>query len=105
MTEIAARLTRPIRRLSRTATAALVLALLVTAAGAALFARAYTLRESVLPGVSVAEVDVGGLARVDAQARLQQELAPRLAEPVRVTVGDKAFTIRADRVWALDLAA
>jgi len=105
MTEIAARLTRPIRRLSRTATLALVVALLVTAAGAGLFARAYTLRESVLPGVSVAGVDVGGLERVDAQARLGQELGPRLAQPVRVSVGDKAFAVRPDRVWALDLAA
>ena len=105
MTEIAARLTRPIRRLSRTATAALVLALLVTAAGAALFARAYTLRDSVLPGVSVAGVDVGGLARDDAQARLRQELGASLAEPVRVSVGDEAFLVRPDRVWALDVAA
>ena len=105
MTEIAARLTRPIRRMSRTATVALVLALLVTIAGAALFARAYTLREAVLPGVSVEGVDVGGLARVDAQARLQQELALRLAAPVRVSVEDKAFAVRPDRVWALDVAA
>jgi vancomycin resistance protein YoaR len=105
MTEIAARLTRPIRRMSRTATVALVLALLVTVAGAALFARAYTLREAVLPGVSVEGVDVGGLARVDAQARLQQELALRLAAPVRVSVENKAFAVRPDRVWALDVAA
>jgi len=105
MTEIAARLTRPIRRLSRTATVVLLLALVVAVAGAALFARAYSLRESVLPGVSVAGVDVGGLTRVDAQARLQQELAPRLARPVRVSVGDEAFAVRPDRVWALDLTA
>jgi vancomycin resistance protein YoaR len=105
MTEIAARLTRPIRRLSRTATVALVLALLVVVAGAALFARAYTLRDSVLPGVSVAGVDVGGLARADAQARLRQELGPRLAEPVRISVGDEAFVVRPDQVWALDVAA
>jgi vancomycin resistance protein YoaR len=105
MTEIAARLTRPIRRLGRVATIVLVLALLVAVAGAALFARAYTLRDSVLPGVSVAGVDVGGLSRADAQVRLQQELAPRLARPVRVTVGEGAFAVLPDRVWALDLAA
>ncbi len=105
MTEIAARLTRPIRGLSRTATIALGLALLVTVAGAALFARAYTLQDSVLPGVSVAGVEVGGLPRVEAQARLRQELGPRLARPVRVSVGDRTFAIRPDRVWALDLAA
>ena len=105
MTEIAARLTRPIRRLSRTATVVLALALLVATAGASLFARAYSLRESVLPGVSVAGVDVGGLTRVDAQARLRQDLAPRLARPVRVSVGEEAFAVRPDRVWALDLPA
>jgi vancomycin resistance protein YoaR len=105
MAEIAARRTRPVRRLSRAATVALVLALLVLLAGAALFARAYTLREAVLPGVSVAGADVGGLARSDARTRLQTELGARLAASVRVSVGERAFAVRPDRVWALDVAA
>ena len=105
MTEMAARLTRPIRGLSRAGTVAAVLGLLVLIAGAAVFARALTLRESVLPGVSVAGVDVGGLSRTDAQAALQAQLAARLAEPVRIQVGDQSLTVRPDRVWALDVRA
>lgn len=105
MTEIAARLARPIRRLSRPGTLALVLGLVVLVAGAAVFARAYTLREAVLPGVSVAGVDVGGLSRADARARLGEELGPRLAEPVRVAVGERSLAVRAGRVWTLDVAA
>jgi vancomycin resistance protein YoaR len=105
MTEMAARLTRPIRGLSRAGTVAAVLGLLVLVAGAAVFARALTLRESVLPGVSVAGVDVGGLSRADAQSALQSQLAARLAEPVQVQVGEQSFTVRPDRIWALDTRA
>jgi vancomycin resistance protein YoaR len=105
MTEMAARLTRPIRGLSRAGTVAAVLGLLVLVAGAAVFARALALRESVLPGVSVAGVDVGGLSRADAQAAVQSQLAARLAEPVRIQVGEQSFTVRPDRIWALDARA
>ena len=99
MTEIAAKLARPIRRLSRPGTAALVLGLVVLLAGAALFARAYTLRAAVLPGVSVAGVDVGGLSRAEAEARLRDELGSRLGAPVRVSVGGESFRVRPDRLW------
>ena len=105
MTEIAARLARPIRRLSRPGTVALVLGLVVLLAGAALFARAYTLREAVLPGVSVAGVEVGGLSRAEAEARLHEQLGARLAVPVRVSVGEEAFRVRPRRVWTLDAPA
>jgi vancomycin resistance protein YoaR len=107
MAEIAARPARAIRRRrrSRAATVALVVALLVMAAGTALFVRAYTVRSAVLPGVSVAGVDLGGLSREDAQARVQAELAPRLADPVRVAVGNQALAVRPARVWTLDSAA
>jgi vancomycin resistance protein YoaR len=105
MTEIAARIARPIRELSRLATIALVLAVLVAAAGALMFTRAVTLRNAVLPGVSVAGVDVGGRSRVDARAMLEQELGARLGRRVRVTVGQRSFVLRPDRVWELDAAA
>ncbi len=105
MTEMAARLTRPIRGLSRAGTVAAVLGLLVLIVGAAVFARALTLRESVLPGVSVAGVDVGGLSRADAQAVLRTQLAARLGEPVRIQVGEQSVTVRPDRLWALDARA
>jgi vancomycin resistance protein YoaR len=107
MAEIAVRPARTARRRrrSRAGTIALVVALLVMAAGAALFARAYTLQDAVLPSVSVAGVDIGGLSHADARAKLQAELGPRLAEPVRVTVGEEAFVIRPGKTLELDVAA
>jgi vancomycin resistance protein YoaR len=105
MTEIAARLTRPIRRLGRVGTVAVCLSFVLLLAGSAVFARALTLREAVLPGVSVAGVDIGGLSRVDAQARLRAELGATLDEPVTVAVGKRTFVVRPDQLWALDVAA
>ncbi len=82
-----------------------LVALLVLVAGSALFARAYMVRDAVLPGVSVAGVDIGGLSHADARAKLQAELGPRLAGPVRVSVGDKELVIRPGKALALDLRA
>ncbi|GAB2979077.1 VanW family protein [Amycolatopsis acidiphila] len=39
-------------------------------------------------GVVVAGVEVGGLSRADAEAKLRRELEPRLTEPVPVVAGD-----------------
>jgi vancomycin resistance protein YoaR len=107
MAEIAARPARAIRRRrrSRAATFALLASLALMAAGVALFARAYTVRDAVLPGVSVAGVDIGGLSRAEAQAKLQAELGPRLAEPVRVAVGEGVLVIRPSEAFSLDAAA
>jgi vancomycin resistance protein YoaR len=105
MTEIAARLTRPIRRLSWPATIALFLALLLAVAGAYTFARALSFRNAVLPGVTVASVDVGGLSAAEAQAKIETRLEPRLARPVRVSVGEGSFDVRPDQIWSLDAAA
>ncbi len=107
MAEIAVRPSRAARRRrrSRAGTVAFVAALLLMAAGAALFARAYTLQDSVLPGVSVAGVDIGGLSHADAQAKLQAELGPRLKEPVRIAVGEEVLVIRPGTAFALDVAA
>ncbi len=105
MTEIAARLTRPIRRLGRVSTVAVCLSFVLMLAGGAVFARALALREAVLPGVSVAGVDIGGLSRVDAQAKLRAELGATLDEPVTVAVGKRTFAVRPDQLWALDVAA
>ena len=63
MTEIAARLARPIQRLGKPSTFFLVSAVVVAVAGVSLLARAYTLRDAVLPGVSVAGVVLGGGGR------------------------------------------
>src|ERR671914_460505 len=83
MTEIAARLTRPIRGLGRVSTVAVCLSVVLLLAG----------------------VDIGGLSRVDAQAKLRAELGATLDEPVTVAVGKRTFVARPDRLWALDVAA
>jgi vancomycin resistance protein YoaR len=106
MAEIAARPRRAMRRRrGRAATIALVVALVVLTAGAAVLVRASMVRSDVLPGVSVAGVDVGGLSPEDAQARLQAELEPRLAQPVHVWVGDAELVIRPGKAFAFDAGA
>lgn len=44
-------------------------------------------------GVVVAGVDVGGMSRADAEAKLRRELEPRLTEPVPVVAGDVRTTL------------
>jgi vancomycin resistance protein YoaR len=105
MTEIAARLARPIQRLGKPSTFFLVTALVVAVAGVALFARAYMLRDSVLPGVSVAGVDVGGLAPADARARIDQQVGVRLDQPVQIVVGDESFRVFPSNIFRVDGAA
>jgi vancomycin resistance protein YoaR len=102
MTEIAALLTRPIRRLG---TIALVAALVLAVAAGVLLVRAYTLRDSVLPGVSVAGVDVGGLSRPDARARISSSIGKRLDRPVEISIDGKSFTVNASFVFSVDPVA
>jgi vancomycin resistance protein YoaR len=104
MIEVAAKRSRP-ASLRRVTLVGLVLAFLVLLAGSAVFARAYTLRDSVLPGVRVAGVDVGGLNRDDARATIARELGVLLAKPVTVEVGEGTFTARPSALWRLDAAA
>jgi len=105
MTEIAARLARPIQRLGRPSALFLVTAVVIAALGLALFARAYTLRDSVLPGVSVAGVDVGGLSPADARARIDQELGARLGQPVELVVGNRSLRVTPENIFRVDAAA
>jgi vancomycin resistance protein YoaR len=105
MTEIAARLARPIQRLGRPSTVFLVVALVIAVAGGAVLARAYTLRDSVLPGVSVAGVDVGGLAPADARARIDAEVGARLDQPVEIVVGGKSLRVTPSNIFEVDSAA
>jgi vancomycin resistance protein YoaR len=105
MTEIAARLARPIQRLGRPSTVFLVAALVIAVAGVALLGRAYTLRDSVLPGVTVAGVDVGGLAPADARARIDAEIGARLDEPVEIVVGGKSLRVTPSNIFQVDGAA
>jgi vancomycin resistance protein YoaR len=105
MTEIAARLVRPIRRLGTLSVVAICLFFALALAASALVVRAYTLRDSVLPGVRVAGVDVGGLSREDARSRIETSLAASLSRPVTISVEHNSFTVRPDSVFSLDGAA
>jgi len=105
MTEIAARLARPIQRLGRPSTMFVVVAVVVAVAGVALLARAYTLRDSVLPGVTVAGVDVGGLAPADARARIDAQVGKRLDQPVEIVVGGKSIYVTPSTIFQVDGAA
>lgn len=104
MIEVAASRARP-ARFRRATVVSAVLALLVLVAGSAVFARAYTLRDAVLPGVRVAGVDVGGMSRADARAAIERGIQARLAKPVEVAVGGKSFTVAPASLWRLDAAA
>jgi vancomycin resistance protein YoaR len=104
MIEVAASRSRP-ARLRRVTLVSAALALVVLVAGSAVFARAYTLRDSVLPGVRVAGVDVGGKSRADARAAIERGLQARLAKPVTVDVGNGSFTVVPAALWQLDAAA
>src|SRR5687767_1207302 len=105
MTEIAARLARPVHRLGVASLVAISLALVTGLLGAAVLARAVTLRDSVLPGVQVAGVDVGGLSRAEAEKRIAAEIGARLARPVDVSVGASTITARPAELFELDTAA
>src|SRR6187455_1583071 len=105
MTEIAARLARPIQRLGKPSTFFVVAAVMVAIAGVAVLARAYTLRDSVLPGVSVAGVDVGGLAPADARARIDEEIGAQLDQPVEIVVGGRSHRVTPSNIFQLDAAA
>ena len=83
----------------------LVVAMVIAVAGVGVLARAYTLRDSVLPGVSVAGVDVGGLAPADARARIDAELGARLDEPVEIVVGGKSLRVTPSNIFQVDGAA
>jgi vancomycin resistance protein YoaR len=105
VTEIAARLVSPIRRLGPLSLVAVGLAVFVVAAGAIMLARAYTYRDSVLPGVRVAGVDVGGLSAADARARIEAVIGERLAQPVDIAVADDVFTVTPSNLFTLDAKA
>ena len=105
MTEIAARLVRPIRRLGRFSFVALLLASLVAAVAVLTLVRGYMLRDSVLPGVRVAGVDVGGLSHTDARGRIASRLGQRLSEPIDIFLGRGVFTVTPSNLFPVDATA
>ena len=100
MTELAARLVP--RTWPRTSTL-LVVALVV--AVSLPYVRMAQYRGDVLPGTTVAGVDVSGLDKAEATAVLQRRLAPRLKAPVQVRVGDSTVALKPSDVLALNAVA
>jgi vancomycin resistance protein YoaR len=105
VTEIAARLVRPIRRLGPLSLTAICAGALVAALCAVVLVRSYSLRDSVLPGVSVAGVDVGGLSRADARGRIETVIGARLRRPVEVDLAGKTLTITPSNLFTVDATA
>jgi len=100
VTELAARLVP--RTWPRTSTL-LVVALVV--AVSLPYVRMAQYRGDVLPGTTVAGVDVSGLDKAEATAVLQRRLAPRLKAPVQVRVGDSTVALKPSDVLALNAVA
>src|SRR5205823_2589807 len=66
---------------------------------AALYAVDVLVTQGDVPrGVTVAGVDVGGLKHSDAEAKLREQIEPRLTKPVAVRAGDVETTL--DPKWA-----
>ncbi|HEX2505494.1 MAG TPA: VanW family protein, partial [Gaiellaceae bacterium] len=102
---VAGTLRKARRRTSRWAVAAAALALLIALAGTWLGVRAYMLRDAILPGTTVAGLDVGGLAREQAPARIGTSIQANLERPVTVRVGGREFTTVPADLYRLDLEA
>jgi vancomycin resistance protein YoaR len=100
VTELAARLVP--RTWPRTSTL-LVVALVV--AVSLPYVRMAQYRGDVLPGTTVAGVDVSGLDKAEATAVLQRRLAPRLKAPVQVRVGGSTVALKPSDVLALNAVA
>jgi lipoprotein-anchoring transpeptidase ErfK/SrfK len=84
------------RRSHVVAIVAIVAGVVVLAAGGAAFA-AYRYEQSradrILPGVTVAGVDVGGMTRAEAIAVVRGGAATHLDSPITVSVGGKTWTV------------
>jgi vancomycin resistance protein YoaR len=93
------------RRASRWTVAGMAVAVLLAAAGTFALVRAYMLRDAILPGVSVAGVEVGSLPRSEAAARIAAAVQADLERRVTVRVGERTFTTRPAELFRLDLVA
>ena len=81
-------------RRSTTIVLASALAVLVLAAGAA-WAVDHAQRETIAQGVTVGGIDVGGLDRDAAQAKLQRELVDQLSSPIILKRGTRSWQLGA----------
>jgi vancomycin resistance protein YoaR len=102
---VAGTLRRARRRVYRWAAAGVAVAVALAAAGGFVLYRAYTLQDAILPSVTVAGIDLGGLERDDARARIAAVLGANLNRPVEVEVGARRFTTTPSELYRLDVAA
>ncbi len=72
------------------------LLLVIVAAGVSVYAYDSSNQNRIAEGVTVAGVNVGGLEVEEARAKVQQEVAEPLDEPLIVRHGAKRFTLSAD---------
>ena len=70
---------------------------LLVAGALGLYAYDDSRRDLIADGVTVAGLDVGGMKTAEATARLQEQLAAPLEEPVRVRALDKTFRLSAEQ--------
>jgi vancomycin resistance protein YoaR len=82
-----------------------VLGLAVATAGTLVLVRALGLRDSLLPGVKVSGVDVGGLDRPAARKRIAYRLGARLEKPVSVEIGTRTLPIRPSSLFTVNAIA
>jgi len=85
------------RRLTWVAIALGALVVLANAGAAAAYLYDSAQADQIAPGVTVAGVDVGGLSRSAAQARLESALVPRLEQPLVLAYGAHRFTVSPQR--------
>lgn len=98
-------LSRTRHRRSRWALAGVAGAAVVALAGGLVLGRAVMLRNAVLPGVTVAGIEVGALDRAGAQARIESTLGANLDRRVFVAVGDRGFATQPSALYRLDGSA
>jgi hypothetical protein len=67
--------------------------LAVSAGGASAYLWDHAHADRIAKGVVVGGIDLGGLDAPEAEARLQEELPVRLAQPVQLVYGDHTFTV------------
>jgi hypothetical protein len=73
---------------------------------ASAFAYDRSRNDRVADGVRVAGVEVGGLERADASAKLRRDLESRLERPVRVVIAGRRFRLTPERAaLVVDLGA